>query len=428
LVLLSGIVQAADWPEWRGRGRLGVWEEDGILEQFPAGGLRVRWRAPVRAGYAGPAVGGGRVFVTDYSAGTERLVCLDARTGRTLWTVEWAADYKGLDYASGPRATPTVDGDRAYALGAVGALRAVDIRTGTLRWKKDFRSDFSAALPPWGFACAPLVDGDRLIAVVAGRPEAMVVAFDKRTGRELWRALSSDTEPGYSQPVIIRAGGTRQLIVWHAAAVSSLDPATGRLYWEHPFKIHMSTPIATPLQRGPWLLVSAFFQGSRMFRLAEDRPAADLVWRGMSDSEVKSDGLHALLGTPVIDGDYIYGTCSYGQLRCLKLSTGERVWETQEVTREKARNTSAHIVRHKDRYFIQNDRGELIIARLTPERYIEIDRTKLIEPTSAPGARRELKAVNWSHPAFADRHVFARNDREIICASLEAGLTRSAEQ
>jgi outer membrane protein assembly factor BamB len=181
----------------------------------------------------------------------------------------------------------------------------------------------------------------------------------------------------------------------------------------------MSSPIATPLFHRPYLMVSAFFNGSRLFRLDESAARAELVWRGMSNSEIKSDGLHALIASPVIDGDYIYGICSYGQLRCLKLATGERVWETQEVTRERARNATAHLVRHGDRYFIFNDRGELILARLTPERYVELGRTSLIRPTSKSAARRELGAVVWSHPAFANRHVFARNDEEILCASLE---------
>ena len=126
------------------------------------------------------------------------------------------------------------------------------------------------------------------------------------------------------------------------------------------------------------------------------------------------------MNAPVIDGDHVYGICSYGQLRCLQLSTGKRVWETQEVTRERKRNASAFVVRSGDRYFISNDRGELIIAGLSPTGYTEFSRTELIRPTSEPGARRERGAVHWSHPAYADRSVFVRNDEEILRASLAA--------
>jgi outer membrane protein assembly factor BamB len=410
---------AEDWPEWRGRGRLGIWRETGIVETLPPEGPPIRWRTPIRGGYAGPSVAGGRVFVTDYTDGVERALALDERTGRVLWTREWPADYRGLDYATGPRATPTVDGDRVYALGAKGALWCLRVSDGAVVWAKDFPRDYATEVPGWGMAAAPLVDGSRVIAVVGGRPDAKVVAFDKLTGRELWRALSAvDSEPGYSQPIQIEAGGRRQFIVWHAGGVASLDPATGRVHWEFPFRVRMNTPIATPVAAGARLLVSQFFNGSRMLRLDADLPRATLDWSGSSDNEISSDGLHALIGTPAIDGDYLYGVCSYGQLRCLRVATGERVWESQEVTRERARNATAHLVRHGDRWVFFNDRGELIFAMLSPEGYREIARAPLIRPTSPPGARRELGAVVWSHPAFANGHVVARNDREILRADL----------
>ncbi len=417
LLALSGL--AEDWPEWRGRGRLGVWRESGIVEKFPAEGVPIRWRTPIRAGYSGPSAAGGRVFVTDYAAGVERALALDERTGRILWTREWPADYRGLDYASGPRATPTVDGDRVYVLGAMGALLCLRVSDGVVVWSNDFRRDFGAEIPAWGMSAAPLVDGERVIAVAAGKPDAKVVAFDKRTGRELWRALSSvDSEPGYSQPILVDSGGRRQFVVWHAGGVSSLDPATGAVHWEFPFRVRMNTPIATPVAAGPYLLVSQFFNGSRMLRMSAEAPRAELAWRGMSENETSSDGLHALIGTPAIDGEYVYGICSYGQLRCLKLSTGERVWESQEVTRERARNVTAHLVRHGDRWIFFNDRGELVLARLSPDGYREISRAKLIRPTSPAGGRRELGAVVWAHPAFANGHAIARNDEEILGADL----------
>lgn len=414
------------WPEWRGAGRRGVWEESGILETFSQQGLAIKWRTPIGAGYSGPAVADGRVFVTDFrrteaTRGIERVLALDEKTGRVLWTHEWAVDYRGLQYASGPRATPTVDGDLVYVLGTTGVLLCLDVRSGDIRWQKDFVRDFDAEVPVWGMSSAPIVDGPRLIALAAGRPDAKVVAFDKLTGEVVWKALSSlDSEPGYSQPVMVESGGTRQLIVWHTAAVASLDPETGRVFWEQPFKIHMNSPIATPVWRAPHLLVSGFFNGARLFLLQGAPPVAELLWKGSSDSAIDTDGLHALMATPVFDGEYIYGVCSYGQLRCLRVADGSRVWESQQLTKEKARNASAFLVRHRDRFFINNDRGELIIARLSAAGYEEISRTQLIEPTSDPGARRELEAVNWSHPAYANRHIFARNDKEILCASLAA--------
>jgi len=413
---------AEDWPEWRGKGRNGIWTESGILDKFPEKGLTAVWRTPIHGGFAGPAVAAGRVFVTDFKRssgkkGMERALCLDEKSGKILWTREWDADYQGISYDTGPRATPTVDGDRVYIVGGSGTLLCLNARTGDEIWRKDYVKDYRMQMPTWGIASAPLVDGDRLIAIVGGQPDAKVIAFDKMTGKEIWRALPSDSEQGYSQPVIVAARGTRQLIIWDPTAVVALDPATGKTYWQHPFRINLGLTLATPVFDGSRLLISSFYNGSMLLDLAKEN--ASVIWKGKSNSEINTDGLHAVVNTPVIDGDYIYGICSYGQFRCLNLKTGERIWETMEVTKEKARWASGFIVRHGDRYFINNDRGELIIAKLSAQGYQEISRTQLIKPTSNPGNRRELGAVNWSHPAYANRHIVARNDEEIISVSLK---------
>ena len=239
-----------DWPEWRGQGRGGVWTESGILEKFPSDGIKALWRTPVRAGFAGPAVAAGRVYLTDFerssaNKGTERALALDEKTGKVLWTREWAANYQGISYGIGPRATPTVDGDRVYVVGASGILLCLRASTGEVVWQKNYVEDFRTQLPVWGITSAPLVDGDRLIAIVGGQPDAKVVAFDKMTGREIWRAVASDSEPGYCQPIILENGGKRQLIIWHPVAVTSLDPVTGRIYWQQPFRANMGMTLAT---------------------------------------------------------------------------------------------------------------------------------------------------------------------------------------
>ena len=176
--------------------------------------------------------------------------------------------------------------------------------------------------------------------------------------------------------------------------------------------------VATPVQSGPFLFFTNFYDGPLMLALDEKKPAATVLWKGQSDNEIQTDGLHSTIATPAIVGDYIYGLCSYGQFRSLRAKTGERIWETQAVTKERVRWASGLIVRNGDRLFINNDRGELIIVKPSPEGYQEISRTALIKPTSPPGNRRELVMVNWSHPAYANRHIYARNDEEIISASL----------
>jgi outer membrane protein assembly factor BamB len=422
--LIALVACAEDWPEWRGKGRAGVFREDGVYETFPKSGLSVRWRTPVGNGFSGPAVAGGQVFVSDWqkttgNRGTERLHALDEKTGKVLWTREWPADYTGLQgtYASGPRATPTVDGDRIYVLGSMGALHCLRAKTGETLWSRDYVKDFGTHVPVWGMTAAPLVVGNRLICL-AGTDQGKVIALDKMTGVPVWRAIEADGEPGYSPPFLVFAGGRQQVIQWHATGVASLDPETGKVYWQHPWRVNLALNPGTPVLGGDRLLLSAFYNGSRMFALDHDKPGANMLWKGSSESEIKTDGLHSLISTPVIDGDYIYGVCSYGQFRCLNAKTGERVWETMAVTKENARWSMAHLVKYKDRYLINNDKGELILARLSPKGYDEISRTVLLKPTSNPGNKREAGAVQWSHPAYANGHIIIRNDQEIISAAL----------
>lgn len=420
-------LSAADWPEWRGTGRLGIWEEEGILEKFPEGGLTRQWEVPLLAGYAGPAVSEGRVFITDYkmgseipTRGTERALCLEEETGKTLWELPWPADYGVLNYNSGPRATPTVDGDRVYILGAMGQLYCLDVKTGAIIWEKNYMKDFGAQPPIWGFAAAPIIYKNLLICLSGADEGGKVIALDKMTGAEAWRALDPNSEPGYVAPMIIHAGGADQLIIWEPQALNSINPATGEIYWQQEFTIKMNAPLASPVWNGDRLFVSAFYNGPLMMKLDTTAPRATLVWQGKSDSELKTDGLHCCHSTPLIFNDHVYGICSFGQFRCLDANTGQRKWESLEVTKENKRWALGFIVQHKDRFFINNDRGELIICKLAPEGYTEIDRAKLIIPTTGNAGKRELEFVNWTHPAYANRHLLTRNDEQIIRVSLAA--------
>ncbi len=433
VLLTTPLAFANDWPEWRGTGRVGVWAETGIVQELPAE-LKVKWRVPINSGFSGPAVVDGRVFITDWAEdpasrtmdGTERAIALDEETGEILWTREWPTSYRMLmgSYAIGPRASPTVDGDRVYVVGAAGDLFCLDVETGEVIWEKHYIADFDSFVPTWGTTSAPIVDGDRLIAVVGGEPGGLVMAFDKRTGTEVWRALEVVGEMGYGHPVIIEAGGTRQLIVWHAAALVSLDPATGEVFWEEEWEAGAGMSVATPVRSGDYLLVTQFYRGALMMRLDRDRPEATMLWKGQSRSEMpgQTDGLHSLITTPLIIGDYIYGVGSYGELRGLDARTGERRWMSDRMVAQ-ARWGAAFMVKQGDRYFVNNDDGFLIIAEFTPDGYVEHGRTRLIEPTSDAGfgpSRFFDRAVNWSHPAYANRHIIHRNDNEIIRASLDA--------
>ena len=428
-------LDAADWPQWRGIDRDGNWTDTNIVEQFPDTGLKVTWRVPIRGGFAGPAVADGRVFILDYEEtegsrtmdGYERLLALDEETGVILWSHTWPATYRNIiwKFANGPRTPPTVDENRVYVLGAAGMLLCLATETGELIWQVDTDVDYDTTVPVYGVSNAPIVEGELLIAVVGGFPDAKVVGFDKTTGEEVWRALEMTSEPGYSSPIVITAGGTRQLIFWHATALTSLNPATGETYWEQEFVLDNGLSITTPVRSGQYLVTSQFRNGSMMMALNNDRPAARMLWRGRSRSELPhlTDGLHSIISTPIIMGDYLYGVGSYGELRGINATTGERLWQSDAMTAQERFGT-AYFVRNGDRHFVTNDSGELIIARFSPDGYEEIDRTPLLEPTlrtrGGASGRWNDRTVLWAHPAFANRHIVVRNDREVIRASLAA--------
>jgi outer membrane protein assembly factor BamB len=432
--------RADDWPQWLGPQRDGVWRETGIVKTFPKGGPKIRWRAPLGGGYAGPAVAEGRVYVTDRilnpgekdpdnpfartrSRGKERVRCLDAATGKLLWEHAYDCQYT-ISYAYGPRATPLVHGGKVYTLGAMGDLLCLDVTDGRVIWSKNFPRDYGAPVPLWGFAAHPLLDGDQLICLVGGK-DSVVVAFDKDSGREKWRSLSLESsELGYCPPMIYPVGGRRQLIIWHPEAVNGLDPETGKLLWSQEFKVKANLSVPTPRLDGDKLLVASFYNGSMLLQLDPVKPGAKVLWksRGAGETPKLTDNLHSIMATPVIKDGYIYGVCSYGELRCLKEDTGERVWMTLKATsngqepKEQERWANAFLIPQDDRFFLFNEKGDLIIARLTPKGYEELDRAHVLEPTAKANDRKVL----WSHPAFANKAMYARNDKEIICVDLAA--------
>jgi outer membrane protein assembly factor BamB len=339
---------------------------------------------------------------------------LNEKNGEVIWQHEYDCPYS-VSYAAGPRTTPLVSGEKVYTLGTEGNLLCFDAVMGTVLWSRDFKKEFGLTTPLWGFSAHPLLDEGKLICLVGG-PGSTVVAFDAGTGREIWRALTAK-EPGYAPPVIVEAGGKRQLIVWHPEAVNSLDPVTGSVYWSEPWAIQNGLSVCTPRQDGNSLFLTSFYNGSMLLRFDSQKPGAAVLWKSKKSSEMDTTELHSIMPTPAFDGSHIYGVCSYGQLRGLKAETGERLWETLAATTKDGKPVrwgNAFLVKNSDRFFLFNELGDLIIARLTPQGYDEISRAHLLEPTNHAAGR----PVVWSHPAFANRTLYARNDHEIIAVDL----------
>lgn len=412
-----------------GPGRDGIWNESGIIEKFPEGGPKVRWRVPVQAGYTGPAVVGGKVYLMDRVLadgvknhdesmfphrpktgipGKERVLCFNAKDGKELWKHEYDCTYT-VSYPNGPRTTPTVHDGLVYTLGTEGHLYCFKADSGEVVWKKDFGKEYNAKPPLWGHSAHPLVDGNKLICVVGGEG-SVAVAFDKNTGKELWRSMSA-REQGYAAPMIYTIDGQRQLIIWHAQAINGLDPETGKVFWTEPAVTYQGMSIATPRMSGDMLFLSAYPSVAMMLKL--EPGAAAVKWKGN-----KKNAMYIVFSSPMFEGGYGYGVSSGGLLTCIKADNGDRMWESLQAHGSKKAEGSAEIflVKNGDRWFLANEKGDLIIARLSPSGYEEVSRAHLLEPTSAAFGR----VVLWSHPAFADKCAFMRNDKELICVELGA--------
>ena len=427
---LVGTASADDWPAWMGADRDGVYRETGIVKSIPESGLKVKWRKPVGGGYAGPAVADGRVLLFDYVKsegevlndpgkrvdlqGAERITALDASTGDVLWQKSYDCPYS-ISYPAGPRCTPTIDGDRVYTLGAEGDLQCRSMADGEIVWQISMKEKFNAEILIWGQSSHPLIDGDLLYTMVGGEGQG-IVAFNKMTGEVVWKAL--DTEAGYCPPSIIEAGGVRQLIAFHPKGVASLNPANGQKYWELPIEPLYQMSIARPMVDGNLLYASGIKDASLMMELDTEKPGAKELWRGNPKNSVFSAN-----ATPLFVDGVLYGSdCTNGCLFAVDAKTGERLWQTFEATRPEEKRKVNHgtgfvtRIGDTDTYFIMNEVGDLVMAKMTREKFESLGSFHVLEPTGEAFGRD----VVWSHPAYADRTLFARNDKEIVAVDLAA--------
>ncbi len=436
---------ADDWNQWLGPNRDSVWNEDGVVQSIPASGLKPKLKIPVGAGYSSPSVVKGIIYLTDFTPGekklsdnpgvtasvpgTERVRAIDSKTGKVLWTHEYPEGYT-ISYASGPRVQPTVVGGQVFTIGAQGQMLALDASTGKVIWEKRLEKEFGPKPPQWGYASAPLVDGDLVFANV-GNEKGAAVAIDRNTGKTVWQSAPAK-EPGYAPPAMIERGGRKELLMFNAEGLNSIDPKTGRVNWSYPLAPDHGMAIAPPRVDGNLLFVGGAPRESIVLRLTDDKP--QLVWHQTGKTAIRPAN-----SAPFIDKGIIYGADGVnGSFRAVGLLDGEQIWESFKPTTGTRRSPygTSFIVKNAKNglFYLFSETGDLIIAKLTDKGYQEIGRQHLVDPTTDAFGRE----VAWSAPAFADRSLFVKNDNELVMMDLAkdsypdggpaAGVVEQAEE
>lgn len=381
---------SAYWTGFRGPNRDGHYQESPILTNWPSGRLRELWRQPCGGGYASFAIAEGLAFTIEQRREREVAVAYELDTGREVWTHGWVASFAEPMAGEGPRATPTYNEGRLYALGAHGELRCLEAATGKQLWAHNILTETGAGVPMYGVSASPLIVDEKLIVVTGAEDRGEVVCYDKRDGKKIWSALKEST--GYASPVLVTLAGERQLIICLATNTVGVRLDDGAVRWRFPWRVeHNQLPIAQPVRLGTnrFLLSGGYFTGCTAFEINKtgDAFVTNELWR--------SKHLKNKFTSSVFWNGFVYGL-DEDILTCLAAETGERKWKDGRYGYGQIILASGHLV-------VLCGDGDLALVKATPERHVELARFPAIH------------GKTWNHPAIGGGRLLVRNGAEMAC-------------
>ncbi|HET9710636.1 MAG TPA: PQQ-binding-like beta-propeller repeat protein [Pyrinomonadaceae bacterium] len=377
---------AANWPQWRGPNRDGISKETGLLKQWPEGGPPLAWKATgAGGGYSSLSVANGKLYTMGLRGDREFVVAFDVATGKEAWATANGPAFHN-DQGDGPRGTPTVDGDRVYALGGNGDLSSLDARTGKLIWSKNILKEFGGSNIVWGISESPLVVGNKLLVNAGGRG-ASIVALNKTDGSLIWK--SQNDEAGYSSAIPLEINGGTQVVFFTAERAVGLDIKDGRLLWDYSKPSNNTANAATPIARGNRVFISSDYgTGGGVVEIKSDNKAQEIYFtKDMRNHHSSS----------VLVGDYLYGF-SGSILTAMKFDTGELAWRDRSVGK-------GSLVYADGNLYCLSETGVVGLVEATPAGYKEKGRFR-IQQESRP---------TWSHPVIAGGRLYLR-DQDTIYA------------
>jgi len=399
-VTLATSAIAADWPQWRGPQRDDVSHETGLLKQWPEAGPKRLWLfEKAGAGYAGFSIANGQLFTMGVRDGNEVLLALDANSGKELWTAP-IGDVLGNKWGDGPRGTPTVDGDRVYALGGQGTLICAQAKDGKVLWKRTMQ-ELGGKVPGWGYTESVLVDGNRVVCTPGGEKGTMA-ALDKMTGKTLWQ--SSDWKEGaqYSSIVPATINGTPQYVQLVMQSFAGVDPNNGKVLWKVPFPGRTAV-IPTPIVKGNHVLVTAGYGvGSKMVEIEQGNQPKDVY-------ENKIMKNHH--GGVVRVGDHVYGYSDGIGWLCMEFNTGKQVWAERGALGKGAVSAADGML-----YCLDEGKGTVVLAEASPKGWQEHGRFTL-EPQSQ---NRSPQGRIWTHPVISNGKLYLRDQEYIYCFDVKS--------
>ena len=390
----------SSWPSFRGPARDGHYR-GAIRTDWAAGGLTPMWKQPLGGGYASFVTANGRAFTIEQRGSQEVAAAYDIATGRELWTSRWDAAFREMMGGDGPRATPTWDAGRVYALGATGELRALDEASGRLLWRVNILQDNGASNLQWGMAAAPLIVDNTVVVVPGGSGGRSVVAYDKATGTRVWSAL--DDVAAYSSPMLVTIDGVRQILVFTASRLAGLTPDGASVLWEYPWKTSYDVNASQPLLLGDnrLFLSTGYGTGSAVIELVRDRRSPGEGGEGdrFSVREVwRNIAMKNQFTSSVLQDGFIYGL-DEAILACVDAATGERKWKGGRYGYGQIMLADGHLI-------VLTEGGDMALVRATPDAHQEIARFPLFD------------GKTWNHPAISGGILLVRNITEMAAFDL----------
>jgi outer membrane protein assembly factor BamB len=392
-------LQAADWPQYLGPGRDAVYPGEALTRAWPSDGPKVLWRKKnIGAGMSGVVVAKGRAILFHEVNRYDTIECLDAKTGKTLWENNYASSFvAGYGSAAGPRATPSIVGDRVYTMGGQGVVVCTDFATGKTVWKVDTQKSYRASDGFFGMGCSPLVEGNAVLLNIGGEAGAGIVALDKNSGKLLWKTL--DDEASYSSPVMAKLHGKRRAVFFTRTGLAVVDPANGKIDFQNRWRarIQASVNAAAPLVVGELIFVtSSYNTGALVVNAAAG--GYKVAWS--NDTSLSSQ-----YASVMHRGGFIYGTHGRADvppvpaLRCVELATGKVRWSVDDFG-------DCMMLLSGDRLLALMESGELVLGQATPAGWREISRAQVV----GSGAR--------SQPALANGRLYVRSRNQVVCLAV----------